>query len=173
MELVVKATAFAEKAHEGQFRKGGHGIPYVTHPKSVMSTLVEHGVTDEVVLAAALLHDVVEDCGVTVETLVAEFGADVASVVMEVTDPPGSKTKAKKAQIEKAPTMSHRAKLVKLADKLDNVSSLVRTPPGWKPESVKGYVESATNVVRAMGQVNHGLEVAFYKAAGAALASVA
>jgi guanosine-3',5'-bis(diphosphate) 3'-pyrophosphohydrolase len=173
MSLLDKATAFAEKAHEGQFRKGGHGIPYVTHPKNVAATLAAHGVDDQVVLAAALLHDVVEDCGVTEEEMVAEFGSEVASVVMEVSDAPGSKTKAKKAQIEKAPTMSHRAKLVKLADKLDNVDSLVKSPPGWKPESVKGYVESATMVVRAMGPVNHDLEVAFFVAAGKALASVA
>lgn len=174
--LVERAAEFAAWAHEGQVRKGEAGLPYVVHPQDVHDILVAHGVTDEVTLAAAWLHDTVEDCkakGVTHEMLVEKFGPEVAGVVAEVTDIPGTKSKGKSSQVKRAPTMTPRAKLLKLADKTSNVRSLVKNPPGWKPAGVRGYVESATNVVRALGQVNEGLEAAFFVAAGEALASVA
>lgn len=151
-DLVERAIAFATKAHEGQVRKGGAGIPYITHPLDVMTRLIRHDFDDEVLLAAAVLHDVVEDCGVTVATLIELFGVDVGATVAEVTDPAGmSKTKAKKRQVEKAPTMSVRAKLIKLADKTSNLHDISVHPPGWSPESIRGYTLSAGEVVEALG----------------------
>lgn len=163
MENVVElAVAFASKAHEGQVRKGGKGIPYITHPMAVKALLEGAGITDRVVLAAAVLHDTIEDCGATEESLAAEFGPEVASVVAEVSDAPGlSKNAAKKAQEHKAPTMSGRAKLVKLADKTANLTDIVENPPGWKPDAVRGYTTSAARIIAAMGPVHEGLEAAF------------
>jgi guanosine-3',5'-bis(diphosphate) 3'-pyrophosphohydrolase len=150
--LVDHAIVFATKMHEGQFRKGWAGIPYITHPLDVMNRLKRHGVDDEVTLAAAVLHDVVEDCGVTVAALIGLFGVDVGATVAEVTDPPGiSKNMAKRLQVAKAPTMSIRAKLIKLADKTSNVHDIVENPPGWSAESIRGYTRSAVEVVDALG----------------------
>jgi guanosine-3',5'-bis(diphosphate) 3'-pyrophosphohydrolase len=171
--LVDHAIVFATKMHEGQFRKGGAGIPYITHPLDVMNRLKRHGVTDEVTLAAAVLHDVVEDCGVTVAALSGLFGVDVGATVAEVTDPPGmSKNKAKRRQVEKAPTMSIKAKLIKLADKTSNVHDIVENPPGWTAESIQGYTRSASDLVdvlRLTDPAYQGLMADFRAAASRAL----
>lgn len=154
-DLLERSIAFAVEHHTGQLRKAPEGVaalPYIVHPLDVMSRLVRAGVSDQVTLAAAVLHDTVEDCGVTHEQLIDWFGPEVAAVVAEVTDPPGiSKRKAKDLQVQKAPTMSARAKLVKLADKTANVADIVVHPPGWKPESIVGYSRSAFDVVQALG----------------------
>lgn len=172
-DLVDRAVAFATKAHEGQVRKGGAGIPYITHPTDVMTRLARHGYDDDVLLASAVLHDVVEDCGVTVATLIELFGVDVGATVAEVTDPPGlSKNKAKRRQVEKAPTMSLRAKLIKLADKTSNLHDIIESPPGWSADAIRGYTMSSTDVVKALGlnETAYGdLLVDFHKAASRAL----
>lgn len=162
---ISRAVLFATQAHVGQFRKappGGVPLPYIVHPLDVMTRLVRAGVSDEHLLAAAVLHDVVEDCGVPHERLVELFGERIASIVAEVTDPPGiSKRKAKELQVLKAPTMSYEAKLLKLADKTANVSDILVHPPGWKPESIIGYTEGAFAVVQALGfhseRLNNGV----------------
>ena len=66
LEIVRKAEAFAEKAHEGQMRKGPSNAPYITHPLAVADILKVHGATTEAILGG-LLHDVVEDTDVTLE----------------------------------------------------------------------------------------------------------
>ena len=82
VDLVRKAYAYAHAAHEGQTRSSGE--PYIIHPVEVTEILVDLEM-DEQTLAAGLLHDVVEDCGVTSEDLVREFGAEVAHLVDGVT----------------------------------------------------------------------------------------
>jgi guanosine-3',5'-bis(diphosphate) 3'-pyrophosphohydrolase len=157
MTRLEQAIIFATTAHEGQQRSGAARLPYIVHPLDVMGRLVRAGVTDEVVLAAAVLHDVVEDTGVTVEMILDEFGLDVANVVAEVTDPEGvSKTKARALQVERAPKMSARAKLVKLADKVSNVADLVANPPDWQPGSIGRYTDHARRVVAALGELPLG-----------------
>jgi GTP pyrophosphokinase len=81
-ERVRKAYAFAAAKHSGQTRRSGE--PYIIHPVEVTEILAELEM-DEQTLAAGLLHDVVEDCGVTVEELAREFGAEVAHLVDGVT----------------------------------------------------------------------------------------
>lgn len=169
--LVKQAEAFATRAHEGQTRSGQPPRPYITHPLDVMRRLREVG-ADDVALAAAVLHDVVEDCGVPVSEVGRLFGWEVASVVEEVSDPEGmSKPKAKARQVAKAPTMSRRAKLVKLADKTSNVHDVVENPPDWRPGSVVGYARSAVEVVDALGEVDARLDADFRAAAARALES--
>ncbi|HZO89164.1 MAG TPA: bifunctional (p)ppGpp synthetase/guanosine-3',5'-bis(diphosphate) 3'-pyrophosphohydrolase [Chthonomonadaceae bacterium] len=77
-DLVRRAFAFACERHEGQTRNSGE--PYITHPVEVTEILADLEM-DEQTLAAGLLHDVIEDCGVTVEELAREFGEDVAHLV--------------------------------------------------------------------------------------------
>jgi (p)ppGpp synthase/HD superfamily hydrolase len=81
--LVAAALEFAGKAHAGQTRKGD-GSPYIVHPIEVARLVYEAGFR-ETVVAAALLHDVVEDCGVSVAELEELFGAEVAALVATLT----------------------------------------------------------------------------------------
>ena len=74
MEKVFKAIEFAVQAHAGQYRKGRR-VPYIFHPIATAWTLVELG-CDEDLLAAAVLHDTVEDTHVTLEDLRGEFGPE-------------------------------------------------------------------------------------------------
>lgn len=155
--LLNRAILFATNMHAGQFRKAPVGMPqrpYIVHPLDVMTRLMRAGVEYEVILAAAVLHDVLEDTDETEAELEAVFGREVTALVVEVSDPEGlSKTQARKRQVQKAPSMSGPAKLIKLADKTSNLHDIVMYPPGWKPESVQGYAKSAAEVVEALGGV--------------------
>jgi (p)ppGpp synthase/HD superfamily hydrolase len=84
-ELIARALAKATEVHAGQLRNGSGGLPYIEHPRMVAATLAERGYPDEV-LAAALLHDVVEDSDTTVEDLRGEFGDDIADLVAALSD---------------------------------------------------------------------------------------
>ncbi|QDU65841.1 HD domain-containing protein [Engelhardtia mirabilis] len=125
-EDVERAIRVALHAHDGQTRKGS-ADPYVVHPIHIALVLTRHGAPDHVV-QAGLLHDVVEDCdGWDVERIEAEFGAEVAEIVAELTeDKTRSWEERKRAGIEKVATMSADAATVKAADKLHNLSSMVR-----------------------------------------------
>ncbi|MBK5219661.1 MAG: HD domain-containing protein [Thermoleophilia bacterium] len=83
--LVRTALAAATEAHAGQIRNGASGIPYIEHPVAVAELLAEHGWPDEV-LAAALLHDVVEDSDKGVADLRKQFGERVAGLVEALSD---------------------------------------------------------------------------------------
>lgn len=118
--MVEKAVAFAIKSHEGTFRKGTK-IPYIVHPLET-AVIVALMVTDEEMICAALLHDVVEDTGVTEAELKEEFGSRVAELVMEETE---DKTKCwkerKSATLEHLEQASRESKILVLADKLSNL----------------------------------------------------
>lgn len=83
--LVRAAYEKASAAHAGQVRNGSGGLPYIEHPTAVAARLERHGYDDEVV-AAALLHDVVEDSETTVEELREQFGDRVADLVAALSD---------------------------------------------------------------------------------------
>jgi (p)ppGpp synthase/HD superfamily hydrolase len=83
--LVSRALAKATEAHAGQIRNGSGGLPYIEHPRMVAATLAERDYA-ETTLAAALLHDVVEDSDTTVEDLRAAFGDGVAELVAALSD---------------------------------------------------------------------------------------
>jgi (p)ppGpp synthase/HD superfamily hydrolase len=133
-DLVKKAEAFARTAHIGQERKYT-GDPYIVHPEAVAKT-VASVTTDETTIAAAWLHDVVEDVEeITLEEISAEFGQDVAGLIDDLTNPP-DKTDGDRAQ-RKAKDHQHtaqadpRAKTVKLADLMDNLTGIVETDPDF------------------------------------------
>jgi (p)ppGpp synthase/HD superfamily hydrolase len=84
-ELIARALAKATAAHAGQIRNGSGGLPYIEHPRMVAATLAGHGYPDKT-LAAALLHDVVEDSDTTVDDLRAEFDDTIADLVATLSD---------------------------------------------------------------------------------------
>jgi (p)ppGpp synthase/HD superfamily hydrolase len=80
----ARALAFAARAHEGQVRKSA-STPYIYHPVSVSALVLQFG-GDEAQAIGGLLHDVVEDCGVTYTTITDQFGHRVAAIVEGCTD---------------------------------------------------------------------------------------
>jgi (p)ppGpp synthase/HD superfamily hydrolase len=122
--LVRKACDFAFKAHDGQKRIGGED--YIYHPLTVMLTLAK--ITKETnVLAAGMLHDVMEDADISQEELKKEFNGEIAILVSELTINTKEKNKiGKRDYLAKSlMSMSDKALLIKLADRSHNVNSLM------------------------------------------------
>ncbi len=119
---------------------------------------------------AALLHDAIEDCETPASEIAAQFGADVAALVQEVTDDKTlPKTERKRLQIAHAAQASPRGKILKLADKVSNLRALAASPPkGWSVERRLDYVDWARNVVAGLRGADAGLEAEFDTAAQAA-----
>ncbi|XP_041895569.1 guanosine-3',5'-bis(diphosphate) 3'-pyrophosphohydrolase MESH1 [Corvus kubaryi] len=166
MARLLEAVDFAARKHKAQRRKDPEGTPYINHPIGVARILAhEAGVTDIVVLQAALLHDTVEDTDTTFSEIEEWFGAEVRRVVEEVTDDKTlPKTERKRLQVERAPLCSRRAKLVKLADKLYNLRDLNRcTPQGWSAERVQEYFRWAARVVSGLRGTSAALEGALQR----------
>ena len=121
------AKRFAQKKHEGQIRKFD-GSPYFVHPDSVANTVSKY-TKDEDVIAAAYLHDTLEDTPTTMKELEMMFNKRVAKLVLELTSkkvPGKEKGKYLTAKMNK---MSPDALLIKLADRFDNVSDFKTAPP--------------------------------------------
>jgi GTP pyrophosphokinase len=132
---IVEAGRTALRAHEGQFRRSGE--PYITHPVAVATIVAELGL-DEQTVAGALLHDAVEDTGLTLEQIRTDFGDGVANVVDGVTKLDRLQFNSKEAQqaatIRKmlvAMADDWRVLLIKLADRLHNMRTLA-VMPEWK-----------------------------------------
>jgi (p)ppGpp synthase/HD superfamily hydrolase len=135
MPLVEKAFDFAREAHKGQKRKYTGG-PYFDHPVEV-AKIVKGVFHTEEMIAAALLHDVVEDCGVLLAEIEEKFGARVRYLVDMLSDPeklPGNRA-ARKAQVRErwqtAPSAADDARTIKLADMISNSKTIVRFDPGF------------------------------------------
>ncbi len=116
---VLRAAYAAAQWHVHQRRKGAAQEPYINHLLEVASLVTEATAgTEPDVVIAALLHDAIEDQGVTAETIASEFGRHVANIVMELTDDKSlPKVERKRLQVENASQKSRQAKLIKLADK--------------------------------------------------------
>lgn len=131
--IVDRALAFATVAHGDQKRKYS-GEPYIVHPVEVMKIVssVDH---DDAMLAAALLHDVVEDTDVTIEEIEESFGADVADLVSDLTDvskPEDGNRKFRKAMDrDHSAQSSARAQTVKLADLISNSRDILENDPSF------------------------------------------
>lgn len=160
---VIRAASFAADKHRAQRRKDRAASPYINHPLSVAHELTRHGVSDPITIQAALLHDTVEDTETSYDELVDEFGKQVASVVMEVTDDKSlPKAERKRLQIVHAPEISDRAKLVKLADKICNARDVSSNPPAeWSRDRRRQYLEWTQDVVEGCRGVHAELEASF------------
>lgn len=164
MNRLVAAIAFAADKHRNQRRKDHDASPYINHPIALANVLAnEAGVEDERVLMAAVLHDTIEDTETTEQELLRLFGKDVADIVMEVTDDKSlPKADRKRLQVEHAPHISRRAKLVKLADKICNLRDIAKSPPAdWPIERRQEYFDWAKAVVDGLRGVHPGLEAVF------------
>ena len=165
--LILAALSFAAWKHRDQRRKGAFAVPYVNHPIALADVLWFEGrVRDPVVIAAALLHDTIEDTETTAAELRGAFGPLVAAVVEEVTDVKWlQKRSRKELQVAKASKSSARAKLVKLADKICNLRDMKSSPPrDWSLARRREYFDWAERVVDGLRGSNAALERKFDQA---------
>jgi guanosine-3',5'-bis(diphosphate) 3'-pyrophosphohydrolase len=162
--LILRAIDFAARKHRDQRRKDEEASPYISHPISVSLVLAEiGGIVDAEVLAAAILHDTLEDTDTTAEELEAAFGVRVRKLVEEVTDDKRlPKAKRKDLQITHAAHLSPDAVLIKLGDKISNVLDVTHSPPAkWNSERRREYLDWAEAVVNNCPRVNSTLEAYF------------
>lgn len=125
MNLIEKAIQVAAKAHDQQYRKST-GTPYISHPFSVGMYLLKAGCSEQVV-AAGILHDVVEDTDLSIEQIIELFGSEVATIVEGCSEPDKTQSWEKRKQhtIDFLREASLEIKLVACADKLHNVKSIL------------------------------------------------
>jgi guanosine-3',5'-bis(diphosphate) 3'-pyrophosphohydrolase len=162
--LVLRAAQFAAHKHRNQRRKDVKATPYINHPIGLAELLhTDGGVRDPVVIAAALLHDTIEDTETTYDELRGAFGTAVADVVVEVTDVKFlARESRKRLQVSKAGRASDRARLVKLADKICNLRDILASPPAaWSLAQRQKYFDWAKAVVDQVRGVNPKLERMF------------
>ena len=140
--LLTKAIDYATEKHQGQKRKNSKKEDYIVHPIEVMHLLKDYGVSDEVTLVAAVLHDTIEDTSATYEEIMEFFGKEVADVVLEVSDDKSLlKLTRKKFQLSEISKKSFAARMIKIGDKLSNSVELLIDPPvGWSSIEINGYI---------------------------------
>lgn len=148
--MVNKARSFAAMAHAGVYRRWS-GEPYIEHCERVAGRLPALGFGPEVI-AAALLHDVIEDTHIKPAVLAAEFGPAVAALVVEVTNPnipklPGNRPIRKAAVLEHLAGASYAGASIKLADMLDNSSNVATVAP----EFAKPYLAEMAKKLAVLG----------------------
>lgn len=161
LAALLGALHFAASRHRDQRRKGAEASPYINHPIEVAELLARvGGVTDLVTLQAAVLHDTLEDTETTALEIEARFGPEVRAVVEEVSDDKRlPKAERKRLQVQRAPRLSERARLVKIADKISNVRAIHHLPPGnWTLERRLEYLEWTARVVEGCRGCSAALE---------------
>ena len=160
---ILQAATFAAEKHADQRRKGKRQEPYINHLLEVAELVSSVAERDENLIIAALLHDVVEDAGVTFDELAERFGTDVAALVAEVTDDKSlPKVERKRLQIVSAPHKSPRAQILKLADKISNLRSMLNSPPAdWNEARRREYFDWASQVVAGLTAPNQQLKREF------------
>jgi len=171
ISLIMKALDFAAGRHKAQFRKGEDKSPYINHPIQVADLLVnEAGEKDPVLITTAILHDVIEDTvrgkkekKVLIGQIREIFGEEVLSITLEVTDDKSlTKKERKRQQVIHAPSLSAKAKKLKLADKIMNVRDITAHPPVvWPIKRIKKYLDWSEKVVAGLRGVNSNLEQSF------------
>ena len=148
-EIVARARAFAVTSHGAQVRKYSD-LPYVVHLDAVAAVLSAHGHDAPVMLSAAYLHDVVEDTEATIQHIYDEFGPEIAELVYWLTDAETGKRRIRKTmsawRLGRAP---FEAKLVKLADVIDNATDLSRYDKHFAPV----YKREARDILARMHAV--------------------
>lgn len=153
MEQTLKAEDIMEKCHEGMTRSGRDRLPYIVHPLMMACHAFALGITEDNLVAAVLLHDVVEDCGVTVEEL--DVNADVREVVSLVSfsEVDGLTHEEAKRHYYENIGKNRIASMVKLLDRCNNVSTMA-TAFGRK--RIEEYIdETERYILPILNHVKH------------------
>jgi (p)ppGpp synthase/HD superfamily hydrolase len=156
----VEAARFAAEAHRSQTLFDS-GLPYLLHVTTVatevMAAIAIEPVADpDLAVLCALMHDTIEDCGVTVETLTAQFGPAVAAGVLALSkDPTLPRDEAMPDSLRRIQLQPREVWLVKLADRINNLEP---PPSHWKPAKIAAYRAEASTIVEALGAASPYLE---------------
>jgi GTP pyrophosphokinase len=167
---ILKVIEFASLAHAKEMRKSGHGrkaIPYINHPIEVSTMILRAiesspsfvmGLPDfntEDTLAAAILHDVIENTSFIRKDIEALTNKNVASILDDVTDDPDMPQdtyKRKAIQAKKAESFGAQSTNVKVSDQLSNIRSLINLRPSWSANKITSYLEGASKIVESAPQ---------------------
>lgn len=158
--LITKSIAFAKKAHRGQYRKDGR--PYIVHPASVARLLCIHCeneyLTEEIV-AAAWLHDVVEDTNHTHKDILYNFGQSIYRLVFGLTNqftkedyPRWTRERRKKYEHERLKACSLQVQLVKAADRICNISDLEGLDESYV-EFQRRYIPESQHLCKSLTKI--------------------
>jgi (p)ppGpp synthase/HD superfamily hydrolase len=170
---IMSAADFAARKHARQKRKGEEAEPYLNHLIEVASLVAEATDGDPDAVIAALLHDAIEDQGVTDAEITDLFGPTAASLVAEVTDDKSLPKQVRKdKQIAGASQKSDGASVIKLADKTSNLLAIANSPPPWPKDRKLAYVEWARAVVSGLPFKPARLMARFEEAARLATESI-
>ncbi len=149
---LTRALEFAATKHADQRRTGQRQEPYINHLIEVANMVSEATEGSDIpLLIACLLHDTIEDQGVPYTELLALFGKDVADLVQEATDDHSlDKAERRRVQFVEAPMKSRRAKMLKIADKVSNIRSMITSLPGDWDEQNKGRYLAWVRISRSV-----------------------
>ena len=142
MKETLKALTFAREKHSGQLRKSGE--PYIVHPLTMACNAVSMGIKEDAVIATILLHDVCEDCGVSVGELPVNDTVRHAVDLMTFRVMEGETKEIAKNRYYNMLLQSREASLTKLIDRCHNVSSMAGT---FSVQKLKAYIEETRHYV--------------------------
>ncbi len=157
---LFEALMFAGDVHNGQRRKDAQGSPHLKHVVQVAGLLIRAGIRDEMLLNAAVLHDVLRDTDTEPEVLRSRFGEEISNVVEELSED------ARLSRLDRRDYMPNRvkefgdqAKLIKLSEKISNLLDLAEGAPiGWSRQRRRDYFEWADGVTRPLRGLNAELD---------------
>ena len=172
--LIMDAALFAADAHSSQVRTD-RGDPYINHLAEVAAMCASIEPFDPVLVAAAWLHDTVEDTDPTEADIRSRFGGQVAALVLDVTDPPGLHGDARRErQIAHTAACGPRVRRLKLADKTSNVEELIGLPTErFDGPGNARYLDWSRRVVTVCRGVAPALEARFDRSAARLEAEIA
>lgn len=158
LAMILAAAQFAADKHSGQTRKNGE--PYINHPIEVACLVASVGdVRDPGVIAAALLHDVVEDCGVRPEDLAREFNPFVAELVALLSDDKSlPEDERRRQQTLATASLPKEAKIIRLADKISNLNELIAMPADSRGTRLQKYVDWVDQLLPLLRGASEPLE---------------
>lgn len=155
-DLIIKAARFAAEAHAGQTRKDGV-TPYIVHPGRVAMAATLHSAGTPELVAAAWLHDTLEDTEATYADLLDQFGSRVADIVRELTNqfdkaqhPDKNRAERKRLEFERLADVSLEAKLLKLLDRRDNIQD----KPGDDAGFLRVYAAETRALLKSVGDAD-------------------
>jgi (p)ppGpp synthase/HD superfamily hydrolase len=157
MSIIMRAAAFARQAHAEQRRKY-NDRPYIVHPARVAGRVAAHPQATETMVAAAFLHDVVEDTPHTLDEVSAEFGPEISRLVDELTNASkrseAPRCERKRRDRQRLAQVSVEAKIIKLLDRIDNLDELTGAPGGF----VRLYCEESRLLMEVIGDADRVLK---------------
>jgi GTP diphosphokinase / guanosine-3',5'-bis(diphosphate) 3'-diphosphatase len=164
--LVIRAAYFAGEKHRLQRRSDVEQTPYINHPLELAHILTEEGGINCLdTICASLLHDTLEDTVTSSDELKKHFGEIITSIVMEVSNDMTLTSQQRRVyELEKVASLSQKAKLVKIVDKLANIRDVSTMPPmGWTREKKQNYFDFALEIVNKIGSASPRLHEIFLR----------